>query len=193
MNIREYKNEDEKNWVRCRVLSFLDTAYYDSVFNEKEKYENPSIELIAEQDNIITGILDIELDSSERKVCKKDSVPSGMIWHVCVHPDYRRTGIAGRLLKHAEKICLEKNITRVEAWTRDDKWVREWYLRMGFTIGYSYLHVNLNYEELKKTVQSNVKGMVPINMFAHYDSNDKAVIKQSFKRVNECVMFEKNL
>lgn len=29
--IREYKKEDEKGWVRCRVLSFLDSAYYDNI------------------------------------------------------------------------------------------------------------------------------------------------------------------
>ncbi|CDQ40019.1 hypothetical protein BN990_02337 [Virgibacillus salexigens] len=46
MKIRKYSVDDELGWVRCRVLSFLDTAYYDNVFSEKEKYENPSIELV---------------------------------------------------------------------------------------------------------------------------------------------------
>ena len=31
MEIRDYQIEDETSWVRCRVLSFLDTAYYDIV------------------------------------------------------------------------------------------------------------------------------------------------------------------
>ncbi len=47
IKIRAYNKEDEMDWVRCRVLSFLDTAYYDNVLREKEKYENPAIELVA--------------------------------------------------------------------------------------------------------------------------------------------------
>ena len=74
MNIRNYKAEDEIRWIRTRVLAFLDTAYYDSVYNSKEKYENPAIELVSEEEGIITGILDLELDTEERKVCKKNSV-----------------------------------------------------------------------------------------------------------------------
>ncbi|WP_250130156.1 hypothetical protein [Jeotgalicoccus sp. WY2] len=35
MEIRNYEEKDEKGWVRCRVLSFLDTAYYDDVHREK--------------------------------------------------------------------------------------------------------------------------------------------------------------
>lgn len=47
MIIREYGPEDELGWVRCRVLSFLNTAYFDNVLKEKEKYINPAIELVA--------------------------------------------------------------------------------------------------------------------------------------------------
>lgn len=40
MIIRSYRHEDEVQWVRCRALSFLDTAYFDHVLREKEKYDN---------------------------------------------------------------------------------------------------------------------------------------------------------
>lgn len=39
IKIRASKKEDEISWVRCRSLSFLDTAYSDNVLREKEKYE----------------------------------------------------------------------------------------------------------------------------------------------------------
>ena len=41
--IRPYQPSDEAQWLRCRVLAFLDTAYYDNVCREKEHYSNPSI------------------------------------------------------------------------------------------------------------------------------------------------------
>ena len=40
MIIREYEDRDSLGWVRCRVLSFLDTAYFDINVAEKEKYNN---------------------------------------------------------------------------------------------------------------------------------------------------------
>ena len=40
MIIRNYTDKDEQGWLRCRVLSFLNTAYFDNVLNKKEIYEN---------------------------------------------------------------------------------------------------------------------------------------------------------
>lgn len=101
MEIREYKLEDEAGWVRCRVLSFLDTAYYDNVLKEKEKYENPSIELVAIEKGQIVGLLDVEYEVKEKTVCSRGAGLGGMIWHIAVHPDFRRKGIATGLLKKA--------------------------------------------------------------------------------------------
>lgn len=47
LEIRDYQKEDQTSWLRCRVLAFLDTAYYDVVAKEKEVYQYPSIELVA--------------------------------------------------------------------------------------------------------------------------------------------------
>ncbi|MDQ3193697.1 MAG: GNAT family N-acetyltransferase [Bacteroidota bacterium] len=193
MEIRDYKPVDENQWIRCRVLAFLDTAYFDSVYNHKEKYDNPSIELVAEESGILTGLIDLELDSEKRKVCKKNSPPGAMIWHIAVHPDYRRKGIAAKLLNEAELLCIAKGIYRIEAWTRDDEWVRQWYFKQGFEITYSYLHINFEHKEMKELFKSNIDGIIPVKMFAHYDKEDKDKIKKSFERVNECVRFEKNL
>ena len=97
--IRKYSTPDEKGWLRCRVLSFLDSAYFDDVYNAKDKYDNPAIELVAEYNGEIVGIIDIECEEKSNTVCsesmdlKKDHL-SGMIWHLATHPDFRRMGIA---------------------------------------------------------------------------------------------------
>lgn len=39
--------------------------------------------------------------------------------HVCVHPDYRRLGIATKMLDEITKICLEKNCKTMELWSNN--------------------------------------------------------------------------
>src|SRR5918995_5313359 len=38
--VRTYEASDEIGWVRCRVLSFLGSAFWDAVEREKEQYEH---------------------------------------------------------------------------------------------------------------------------------------------------------
>ena len=64
--IRPYRDEDEQGWVRCRVLSFLDSAYFDDVRREKERYEHPALELVAERDGEIVGLIDVECEYESR-------------------------------------------------------------------------------------------------------------------------------
>lgn len=192
MEIRVYNLEDEIGWLRCRVLSFLDTAYYDNVLKEKEKYVNPAIELVAIEDNQVVGLIDIEYEVEERTVCSRGVGLGGMIWHVAVHPDYRRRGIGSQLLYEAEKIAKEKGLNRLEAWTRDDKWVNNWYENNKFSNVESYLQVFIDGgDELNGVLKSEIKGLYPVQAFAHYVGEDKENIRKRFKRVHECSCFEK--
>ncbi|MEQ2527306.1 GNAT family N-acetyltransferase [Bacillaceae bacterium CLA-AA-H227] len=194
MEIRAYQENDEISWVRCRVLSFLDTAYFDNVLKEKEKYNNPAIELVAIEDEQVVGLLDVEYELEERTVCSGGEGLGGMIWHIAVHPDYRRRGIAGQLLYEAEKIAKEKSLNRLEAWTRDDNWVNQWYQKNGFQNVESYLHVYLEgRDEMKDVLKSEIPGLYPVHAFAHYVGEEKDTIRKRFKRVHECICYEKKL
>ncbi|MGN7297987.1 GNAT family N-acetyltransferase [Ferdinandcohnia sp. SAFN-114] len=190
MEIRVYENTDEISWLRCRVLAFLDTAYYDNVLKEKEKYDNPAIELVAIENGKVIGLLDIEYETEERTVCSRGSGLGGMIWHLAVHPDYRRKGIGAELLRKAVQIAKTKNLNRLEAWTRDDNWVRKWYETSGFLKVNSYFHVYLEGQEGLETKIPNLK---PVYSFAHYLGKDLQMIKNKFSRVHECICYEKTL
>lgn len=192
MEIRQYQVEDEIGWVRCRVLSFLDTAYFDNVFPKKEVYENPAIELVAVENDQIVGLLDIEYEVKERTVCSRGTGLGGMIWHIAVHPDFRRKGIGTQLLKVAEKTAKIKGINRFEAWTRDDEWVNKWYVNSGFMNVESYLQVFIDgNSELKGAIKSELPDLFPIQAFAHYIGEENEQIKKRFKRVYECNCYEK--
>ncbi|MEK4969998.1 GNAT family N-acetyltransferase [Cytobacillus sp. FSL R7-0696] len=193
MEIRAYRPEDEIGWVRCRVLAFLDSAYYDNVLTAKEHYENQAIELIAITDQTVVGLIDVEYENEERSVCFQGSGLGGMIWHIAVHPDYRRQGIARALLTEAERIARKKNIHRLEAWTRDDNGVNSWYQQNGFTSDYSYLHLYINEEEGSDVIYSKDKNILPTTTFAHYVGDNKEEVKSQYKRAYECFCYEKFL
>jgi len=71
--IRPYVDADERGWVERRVLAFLDTAYFDAVEWEKEPYERPSVELVAEVDGRIVGLIDVECEE-EPAPCAREQI-----------------------------------------------------------------------------------------------------------------------
>lgn len=188
MKIRKYQQEDESSWLRCRVLSFLDTAYYDIVIKKKDVYQHPSIELVAIDNEKVIGLLDIEYEEQPNTICTAHDTLGAMIWHLAVHPDYRRQKIATRLLNEAQKILKQNNITYIEAWTRDDSWVLNWFLQQEFMKLNTYLHVYIKGES---GVRSQVEGLIPVQSFCQYIGTDREMIKKKYKRVHECTGFVK--
>ncbi|WP_442914146.1 GNAT family N-acetyltransferase [Kribbella sp. NBC_00359] len=84
--MREYTPEDETPRLRCRVIAFLDTTYYDDVVTIKPRRE-AGLELVAIVGDQVVGLLDASVTGSE-----------STIETIAVHPDDRRLGIAQRLL-----------------------------------------------------------------------------------------------
>ena len=191
MIIRDYKVTDEIGWVRCRTLAFLQTAYFDNVLNKKEHYQNPAIELVAELNGQIVGLIDVEYEKEERTVCSRGEGLGGMIWHIAVHPDFSKQGIGQLLLSASEAKAKEMNINRFEAWTRDDLWVQNWYEKMKFKMVDSYYHVYFEGNEMNHQIQSNIPNLYLVNSFAHYVGKDIDQFKNN-KRIHQCVCFEKS-
>jgi len=185
--IREYKPTDEHGWLQCRVLAFLETAYFDDVRTKKESYESDSIELVAESNGQIVGLIDIEVEAS-------GADRSGMIWHVAVHPDHRRQGIAMRLLTEAVNRAKSFQLSRLEAWTRDDQFVNDWYTSQGFQLIQSYYHVYADHSEIreKSLFDWPAKDTYTVTAFFHYLGNDQSFLSQ-FKRVHECRRYDLQL
>ena len=193
--IRKFTKYDEEGWVRCRVLAFLDSAYYDDVHREKEHYESQSIELVAEVQGEIVGLIDIECENEPHTVCSSssdgdESRLAGMIWHLAVHPGFRRQGIAKGLLQQAIEESRELGLSRQEAWTRNDGQAEMWYQKQGFQRAESYYHIYIDSDEITPEIlNAKVSGMYLRSTFAHYTGNDTSIISK-FKRVYRCSRYD---
>jgi ribosomal protein S18 acetylase RimI-like enzyme len=188
--VRAYRPGDEEGWVRCRALSFLGSAYFDDVRRQKERYERPSIELVAEEDGGIVGLIDVECEQAPGTVCSDRPGLGGMIWHLAVHPDHQRRGIATALLREAERLSAERGLVRLEAWTRDDEHVQAWYESHGFARIDSYLHVYVELSEGLRDLFPISEGLRPVKLFAHYTGERRDEVKRRFARVHDCVLYE---
>jgi ribosomal protein S18 acetylase RimI-like enzyme len=189
--IRPYVDADERGWLECRVLAFLDSAYYDAVEREKEHYKRPSIELVAEVNGAIVGLIDVECEEEPGTVCEDRPGLGGMIWHIAVLRDFRGQGIASRLLAAAEEAARARGIERFEAWTRDDEWVQRWYESHGFEQIRSYLHVYMHGRSEITGVVSAELELKPVRIFAHYTGDRPDDIRARFERVHDCVCYER--
>src|SRR5699024_12494692 len=107
MEIRLYEPDEEVGWVRCRTLSFLDTAYFDNVLKKKEKYQNPAIELVAIQDGQVIGLLDIEYEKEEKTVCTGGYGLVGMFWYMSIHLVYQRMGVGTQFIDKDEALTKQ--------------------------------------------------------------------------------------
>jgi GNAT superfamily N-acetyltransferase len=192
--IRPFEPGDEAGWVRCRVLAFLDTAYFDDVHPHKERYDGRAIELVAEAGGQVVGLIDVECEEEPGTICSAPADtahagPAGMIWHLAVHPDYRRRGIGRELLAEAARRAQAWQIGRFEAWTRDDAFVNDWYRDQGFRQVQHYWHVFMGSREELAALKAQVPGLRPVSAFAHYLDDDEELLER-FGRVHRCNRYD---
>lgn len=176
--------------MRCRVLSFLDSAYFDHVCREKAHYDNPAIELVAEVEGSIVGLIDIEYEREEGKACYLEGELGGVVWHLAVLPEYRNRGISTTLLAQAIELLKKEGVKRLEAWTRDDKWVNDWYENRGFVWKEAYLHVFAEGEECSQAVDSRIQKLFLCSCYGHYIGGDKEEVMKKLEWVHECNLYE---
>lgn len=150
MQIRTYRKDDEQAWVKCRVLSFLNSSYRNDVKTEKETYRGDAIELVAEEDGLIVGFIDVELRSKE---LTKNLATGAMIWNLGVLPEYRKQGIAQKLWNLVKEQLLVSGINYVELWTQEDIPANGFYQNNGFELVPEMTYLRCVPKPMKQTIR----------------------------------------
>ncbi|MFJ6676629.1 GNAT family N-acetyltransferase [Actinosynnema sp. NPDC091369] len=182
--VREYVAEDEPSWLRCRVLAFLGTAFYDDVVQAKPRV--PGVELVAVDGGLVVGILDLAV------AVEPAAVETATIETIAVHPDHQHRGIGGALLSRARARARALGATTLDAWTRDDPPTLRWYRAMGFQESDHYLHVIADHrasaDEPARAVVAR-PGLRVAKAYLHADLADEARLRREFGRVHVCRRF----
>lgn len=175
VTIRNYLSTDERDWLRCRALGFLSTAYFDDVLTKKPTYDCPAVELVADSGGAVVGIIDVAIAGD-----------LATIETVAVHPDAARSGIGSLLLDEARR-QLPNSVTSLDAWTRDDEAANKWYLSNGFRESFRYLHVYASGDrEPGAAIVETRLGLTPVSAFFHADISNETMLRRDFSRVHIC-------
>jgi ribosomal protein S18 acetylase RimI-like enzyme len=186
LKIRDYKPEDEEDWLRCRVLSFLHSAYYDDVVPKHPPPTLPGFGLVAEESGTLVGVLDV---SVEGELATIDTI--------AVHPDAQRLGIGTAVFAAGRLRAVAAGATTIEAYTRDDEQALGWYRAQHFEESEHYLHVYASLyadpAEPKRAIESARLGLDPVIVFSHHALDREAELRQQFRRVHVCRRFSRRL
>ncbi|MER5477663.1 GNAT family N-acetyltransferase [Streptomyces sp. NPDC002734] len=177
-SIRAYSPADETSWLRCRVLAFLDTSFYDSVVRTKPAVAAPGLELVAvDATGSVVAVMDTGI---EGELATVDTV--------AVHPDHRRQGLGRQLLERTLAWARSAGATTMDAWTRDDADTLAWYHAMGFDESDHYLHVYaFHYTDPAEPVRAIAEprpGLKPMLVFGHAPLEDEERLRREFARVH---------
>jgi GNAT superfamily N-acetyltransferase len=108
IRLREYAEHDEVSWLRCRVLAFLGSSYYDDVVTAKPQIGS-GVQFVATDGRRIVGLLDASCEGVRATIeC------------IAVHPDFRRLGVASGLFAEAVTKLGRLGVGSIDAWTRED-------------------------------------------------------------------------
>ncbi len=188
VEVRDYQPGDEEAWLRCRVLSFLHTAYFDDVQVAHPSPPSPGFGLVAVEGGDLVGVIDVSVSAFEELAT---------IETVAVHPDAQHRGVGTALLSEARYRSLRAGATMIDAWTRDDEPTLRWYRSRGFVESDHYLHVYANYytaaDEPGRAVESTRLGLKPVIVFSHAKMDAAQELRGSFARVHVCRRFSQPL
>jgi len=175
--VRDYAPRDETPWLRCRVLAFLDTNYYDDVVTIKPRRET-GLELVAVVNDQVVALLDASVTDGE-----------STIETIAIHPDYRRLGIAHQLLNEICDRLQRRGVKQVDAWTRDDEGTLAWYRSQGFEQKMRYLHVYASDQDEAALAFGSQMDLTPHAGFFHAWLEHEDALRDQFSRVHSCRQF----
>lgn len=135
MNIKfkEMKINDLNDVINlCNECFDEDTNYIEArkIFKKTSRNKN-NIYIVGIYDNKIVAHAKITIIET----MYADMGTYSILNHVCVKPEYRRKGIATKMLLYVEELCKKRNVRNLELWSKNFRVpAHECYKKYGFIL-----------------------------------------------------------
>ena len=129
--IREYRPEDEAEWMRTHAIILSTSHSWNYTIQERPQYEgHESTKLVALFEGRIIGMTDVEYENEPGELCYERDSRGGYVLEFGRLPEYRGHRIGQLLLDATKQDALRKGIRRLEYWSQD-KNAQRYYARLG--------------------------------------------------------------
>ncbi|TDP88955.1 ribosomal protein S18 acetylase RimI-like enzyme [Halanaerobium saccharolyticum] len=179
--IRNYKKEDELEWLDLHASLMVDSYAWWTVIHQKPEYKNESIDLVGVINDKIIALLTIEINADIIDLIEDDY---GFAWEYGVHRDYRAHGYGKKLIKRAHKIMKESYGINKSIWFSQDKKAQKYYESLGMKeIERHWQFSFLPTEKQKKEFEKD--GLSSLEIRASSKVDDFKKIKDKYKLIED--------
>ncbi len=184
IEIREYRPEDEQEWMRVHAIVLSISHSWNYSIQERPMYEgHQSTKLVAVSDGKIVGLLDTKFENTVGEFCfNKDSL-GGYVLEFGRLPEYTQSGLGPLLMQAAADDAAKKGFRRLEYWSQDRK-AQRFYGRIGLKeIG---RHYRFRFRPPKEITDIMMKDYVGIEyLYGACMPEEWPLVKQKFDIIND--------
>lgn len=125
INIKEYRPEEELQWLDLHASVMVDSYAWWIVNHKKPVYKNEVIDLVAVHNDRLVGFTVAEINA---EFADKNTA---FVWDFGVHRDYRGKNIGRKMIEHLHKIMNEKYGINKSIWYSQDPNSIKYYAHFG--------------------------------------------------------------
>ncbi|HIJ74381.1 MAG TPA: GNAT family N-acetyltransferase [Candidatus Hydrogenedentes bacterium] len=139
IEIREYRPEDEQEWMRVHAVIMSISHAWNYTIQERPPYEgHEATKLVAVADGKIVGLTDAQYENEPGELCFLKDSRGGYVLELGRLPEYAGHNIGKLLIDATVEDAKKKGFHRLEYWTQDRR-AQRYYARLGLNeIGRHY-------------------------------------------------------
>lgn len=123
--IREYRPEEELQWLDLHASVMVDSYAWWIVNHKKPVYKNEVIDLVAVHNDRLVGFTVAEINA---EFMDKNTA---FVWDFGIHRDYRGKNIGRMMIEHLHKVMNEKYGINKSIWYSQDPDSIKYYAHLG--------------------------------------------------------------
>lgn len=160
IEIREYRPEDEAEWMRAHAIILSISHAWNYTIQERPKYDgHESTKLVAVANGRIVGLTDAQYENSPGELCFLNDSRGGYVSEFGRLPEFAGNEIGKRLIEATIQDAARKGFHRLEYWTQDRR-AQRYYARLGMKeIGRHYRFRIRPTEEMKDLLGRTTVGI----------------------------------